>query len=87
MVSFSSRLFYEKAIAAWRDGTGYTRVQLVVQYFQCVEGFTEPQVIRKLPNAKEGNSILSRIGGMLGFLSPSPFYAVIAYRNFKPLYE
>ncbi|KAF6145367.1 hypothetical protein GIB67_039671 [Kingdonia uniflora] len=48
IVSFSNRLFYEKAISAWRDGTGYSRVQLVVQYFQCVEGFTQPETIRKL---------------------------------------
>ncbi|KAI3474941.1 hypothetical protein Pfo_030252 [Paulownia fortunei] len=88
IVSFSNRLFYEKAISAWRDGTAYSRVQLVVQYFQCVEGFTQPQVIRKLPNAKEDNSIFSRITGLLGLLSGSdPFYAVIAYKNFKPIYE
>lgn len=88
IVSFSNRLFYEKAIAAWRDGTGYSRVQLVVQYFQCVEGFTQPQVIRKLPNAKQGNSIFSQIAGVFGLLSGSdPFYAVIAYKNFKPIYE
>ncbi|KAK1319220.1 hypothetical protein QJS10_CPB04g01613 [Acorus calamus] len=59
IVSFSNRMFYEKAVAAWRDGTTYSRVQLVVQYFQCVEGFTQPEVIRELPG--EGN------GG------PSPF--------------
>ncbi|XP_042029287.1 uncharacterized protein LOC121776197 isoform X1 [Salvia splendens] len=88
IVSFSNRLFYEKAIAAWRDGTGYSRVQLVVQYFQCVEGFTQPQVIRKLPNAEQGNSFFSQIAGIFGLLSGSdPFYAVIAYKNFKPIYE
>ncbi|KAL1536522.1 hypothetical protein AAHA92_29160 [Salvia divinorum] len=88
IVSFSNRLFYEKVIAAWRDGKGYSRVQLVVQYFQCVEGFTQPQVIRKLPNAKQGNSIFSRIGGIVGLLSGSdPFYAVVAYKNFKPTYQ
>lgn len=31
--SFSNRMFYNKAIAAWRDGTGYSRTQLVKQYF------------------------------------------------------
>lgn len=88
IVSFSNRMFYEKAIGAWRDGTGYSRVQLVVQYFQCVEGFTQPQVIRRLPNTQEDKSILSRITGLLGLLSGSdPFYAVLAYKNFKPVYE
>lgn len=88
VASFSNRLFYEKAVSAWRDGTAYSRVQLVVQYFQCVEGFTQPQVIRKLPNAEENNLIFNRIAGLLGLLSGSdPFYAVIAYKNFKPIYE
>lgn len=36
IVSFSNRLFYEKAITAWRDGSAYSRIQLVVQYFQSV---------------------------------------------------
>ncbi|KAF8399811.1 hypothetical protein HHK36_015682 [Tetracentron sinense] len=41
--SFSNRLFHEKAIGGWRDGPAYSRVQLVVQYFQCVKGFTQRQ--------------------------------------------
>ncbi|KAM3364037.1 hypothetical protein P3S68_018891 [Capsicum galapagoense] len=91
IVSFSNRLFYEKAISAWRDGTGHGRVQLVVQYFQCVEGFTQPEVIRKLPtdDDQENKSPLSRIMQLIGLVSASsdPFYAVIAYRNFKPVHE
>ena len=91
IVSFSNRLFYEKAISAWRDGTAYSRLQLVVQYFQCVEGFTQPEVIRRLPaaaNTQENKSPLSWIMRLLGLLSGSdPFYAVVAYKNFKPVYE
>ena len=91
IVSFSSRMFYEKAISAWRDGTAYSRVQLVVQYFQCVEGFTEPEVVRKLPatnDAQQNNSPIGWIMSLLGLVSgPDPFYAVIAYRNFKPIHD
>ncbi|XP_024977953.1 uncharacterized protein LOC112515392 [Cynara cardunculus var. scolymus] len=89
IVSFSNRLFYEKAIGAWREGTGFGRVQLVVQYFQCVEGFTEPEVVRKLADgAKPDGSAFGWIKGLLGLVSGSdPFYAVIAYKNFKPIYE
>lgn len=90
IVSFSNRMFYEKAIGAWREGTGYGRVQLVVQYFQCVEGFTEPEVVRKLPEGtKPDGSLFGWIKGFLGGLSSGsdPFYAVIAYKNFKPIYE
>ncbi|KAK7395776.1 hypothetical protein VNO78_16346 [Psophocarpus tetragonolobus] len=88
IVSFSNRMFYEKAISAWREGTAYSRVQLVVQYFQSVEGFTEPEVVRKLPNAQENMSPIGWIMRLFGLLSGlDPFYAVIAYRNFKPIHD
>ena len=48
IVSFSNRMFYEKAISAWRDGTGFSRAQLVKQYFQCVSGFTKAEVITEV---------------------------------------
>uniref|UniRef100_A0A7N0ZWL5 Methyltransferase type 11 domain-containing protein n=1 Tax=Kalanchoe fedtschenkoi TaxID=63787 RepID=A0A7N0ZWL5_KALFE len=91
IVSFSNRLFYEKAIAAWRDGTAYSRVQLVVQYFQCVEGFTQPEVVRQVASPSGGEDAASPLGWIKklpGFMSGSdPFYAVIAYKNFKPVYD
>ncbi|PRQ54077.1 putative S-adenosyl-L-methionine-dependent methyltransferase [Rosa chinensis] len=93
IVSFSNRLFYEKAIGAWRDGSAYSRIQLVVQYFQSVEGFTKAEIVKKLPDASgggaaENKSPFSWFMGLLGLLSGSdPFYAVLAYKNFKPVYE
>lgn len=89
IVSFSNRMFYEKAISAWREGTAYSRVQLVVQYFQSVEGFTEPEVVRKLPNAQENNmSPIGWIMRLFGLISElDPFYAVIAYRSFKHIHD
>jgi len=89
IVSFSNRMFYEKAIRVWREGTTYSRVQLVVQYFQSVEGFTEPEVVRKLPTTIDDKSPpLSWVIKLFGLFSASdPFYAVIAYRNFKPIHD
>lgn len=90
IISFSNRMFYEKAVSAWRDGSAYSRLQLVVQYFQCVEGFTQPEIIRKIPASSgtaEDNSPFSWILRLLGLLSGSdPFYAVLAHKNFKPVY-
>lgn len=87
IVSFSNRMFYEKAIGAWREGTAYSRVQLVTQYFQCVEGFTQPEVVRKLPPAAGSSSAspLDAVMRLFGMASSDPFYAVISYRNFKPM--
>ncbi|KAJ4892586.1 S-adenosyl-L-methionine-dependent methyltransferases superfamily protein [Raphanus sativus] len=92
IVSFSNRMFYEKAIRVWRDGTEYGRVQLVVQYFQSVQGFTQPEIIRQQPPPNGGGGaekpVLNWFMGLIGLASrPDPFNAVIAYKNFKPLYE
>ncbi|GAB2283843.1 hypothetical protein Dimus_018330 [Dionaea muscipula] len=88
IVSFSNRMFYEKAISSWREGTSYSRVQLVVQYFQCVEGFTVPEIIRKLPSTSpEGsNQPFSWITKLFFafFAGSDPFYAVLSYKNFRP---
>ncbi|CAN6239879.1 unnamed protein product [Urochloa humidicola] len=87
IVSFSNRMFYEKAIGAWREGTAYSRVQLVTQYIQCVEGFTKPEVIKKLPSSAGGSSAspLDAVMRLFGMAGSDPFYAVISYRNFKPM--
>ncbi|KAF5956232.1 hypothetical protein HYC85_003457 [Camellia sinensis] len=91
IVTFSNRMFYEKAIGAWREGTAYSRVQLVMQYFQCIEGFTKPEIVRELPatgGAQEDRLPFGWIMRLLGLSSGSdPFYAMIAYKNFKPIHE
>lgn len=73
IISFSNRMFYQKAIAAWRDATEAQRVELVKQYFQSVPGFSTPEVIAK-------PSTTPMIMQMLGLASGDPFYAVIAER-------
>ncbi|XP_062225936.1 uncharacterized protein LOC133924433 [Phragmites australis] len=86
IVSFSNRMFYGKAIGAWREGTAYSRVQLVTQYFQCVEGFTQPEVVRKQPS-RGGSSAspLDAVMRLFAMASSDPFYAVVSYKNFKPM--
>ena len=45
VVSFSNRMFYQKAIAAWRDNSDLGWVALVKSYFKTVAGFREVQAI------------------------------------------
>ncbi|MEM9907705.1 MAG: methyltransferase domain-containing protein [Cyanobacteria bacterium P01_D01_bin.44] len=71
--SFSNRMFYQKAIAAWRDTSEAGRVELVKRYFSSVRGFSTPEVIAK---ASEVPAILQ----MMGLGGGDPFYAVIAER-------
>lgn len=72
--SFSNRMFFEKAIQAWREGTEASRVELVKSYFSAVPGFTPPEVIAR-------QSSLPNFLQWMGVAGGDPFYAVIAYRS------
>lgn len=74
IVSFSNRMFYQKAIQAWRDGSEEERVELVKRYFTSVPGFTTPEVITRV-------SQIPSFFQMLGVAGGDPFYAAIAYRQ------
>ncbi|MGP1381915.1 MAG: class I SAM-dependent methyltransferase [Thainema sp.] len=74
IVSFSNRMFYQKAIQAWRDSSDRDHIELVKRYFQSVPGFGPPEVIAKTSDLP---AILQLVGVPVG----DPFYAVIAYRN------
>nr|CAD1836385.1 unnamed protein product [Ananas comosus var. bracteatus] len=53
-----------------------------------VEGFTQPEVVKKLPvKADDDQTPLRGIMRLLGFSRSDPFYAVISYRNFKSTNE
>ncbi len=73
IISFSNRMFYQKAIAAWRDGSETRRVNLVKSYFGAVPGFSTPEVVVQTPS-------VPNILHMLGMPGGDPFYAVIAER-------
>ena len=73
IISFSNRMFYQKAIAAWRDGSESNRVSLVKGYFKSVPGFSTPEVITHTPS-------IPPILQMLGMPGGDPFYAIVAER-------
>ena len=73
IISFSNRMFFQKAIAAWREGTEQSRVELVKGYFQSVAGFSSPEVIARQSGAPNFLQMFGVGGG-------DPFYAVIAQR-------
>ncbi|MBD2150731.1 class I SAM-dependent methyltransferase [Pseudanabaena sp. FACHB-1277] len=74
IISFSNRMFYQKAIQAWRDGSESDRTRLVFNYFASVpKGFTKPELVA---NVTPSSPFLA----MLGMASSDPFYAVIATR-------
>jgi SAM-dependent methyltransferase len=79
IVSFSNRMFYQKAIAAWREGTETSRVELVKGYFNSVQvnglpGFNSPEII----STQSKTPLFMQ---MLGIGGTDPFYGVIASRN------
>ncbi len=75
IVSFSNRMFYQKAIAAWRDSSEGDRVKLVQRYFASVTGFGKPEIIAKAA------PVTLPIMQLLGLGGGDPFYAVIAQKE------
>lgn len=73
IISFSNRMFFQKAIQAWRDGSEAFRVELVRGYFSLVPGFTTPEVISSTSTTPSFLQWLGVAGG-------DPLYAVIAQR-------
>ena len=79
IISFSSRMFFEKAIQAWREASEAERVELVKRYFASVrtskgEGFTEPEAVVHAPARQD------RLAALFGAAAVDPFYAVVAQR-------
>ena len=74
IISFSNRMFFQKAIQVWRDGSEAFRVELVKGYFKSVPGFSNPEVICS-------KSTTPNFLQWLGVTGGDPFYAVIAHRQ------
>ena len=96
IVSFSNRMFYSKAFRAWRDGSDYSRCNLVVDLFASVPGGFMPAAVlraRDLPGAApaapegpfaalaEAAARLLGGGGGDQAAGGDPFYAVVACRR------
>ncbi|MEM9152521.1 MAG: class I SAM-dependent methyltransferase [Cyanobacteria bacterium P01_F01_bin.3] len=75
IVSFSNRMFYQKAIQAWREGSDASHLQLVKRYFKAIPGFTDITAIGR-------PSFRSKGFDWMQLLAPpaDPFYAVMATR-------
>ncbi|GCL41103.1 methyltransferase domain-containing protein [Anabaena sp. FACHB-1250] len=73
IISFSNRMFFQKAIQVWRDGSEAFRVELVKGYFRSIPGFSTPEVICS-------KSTTPNFLQWLGVPGGDPFYAVIAHR-------
>jgi SAM-dependent methyltransferase len=73
IISFSNRMFYQKAIQAWRDGSEGDRIELVKSYYASVPGFSQPEVV-------VNHSSMPSFLQMFGIAGDDPFYAVIASR-------
>lgn len=73
IVSFSNRMFVQKAIRAWRTASGPERLRLVERYVEATGAFRQPTTIRECPHVPPTQRFL---GG-----ASDPFYAVCARRT------
>lgn len=71
IVSFSNRMFFQKAIQIWREGSDGDRLNLLQDYIKAVPGFKEPIVYQN-----PGISAL-----LPWFPGPDPFYGVVAVKD------
>lgn len=74
IVSFSNRMFYQKAIQAWRDSSDRDRLVLVQSYFEQNAQFTTPETV-------ESVSPVSNFLNLMGIAGADPFYAAIAQKG------
>ena len=74
IISFSNRMFFHKAIQAWREGSEADRLALVQTYVNAVPGFQVEDVVSVVPKA----AVLAWLSG-----GQDPFYAVIARRGLE----
>jgi SAM-dependent methyltransferase len=77
IVSFSNRMFYQKAIQAWRDSTDSQRIKLVQSYISSVTGLSTSEVI---VDQTPPPPLLS----WLGVGGKDPFFALVARREETP---
>jgi len=73
IVSYSNRMFYQKAIEVWRDGSEKSRVALVERYFSNA-GFDHIETIAKVSSQPP-------MLQLFGFGASDPFYATIGDRG------
>lgn len=73
IVSFSNRMFFQKAIQAWVEASEPQRVELVKRYFEQIPGFGKIETIARQPSVPPFLQMLGMGGG-------DPFYAVMAER-------
>ncbi|MEO0377057.1 MAG: methyltransferase domain-containing protein [Cyanobacteria bacterium P01_A01_bin.17] len=71
IVSFSNRMFPNKAIQAWRESGDQEHLQMVKAYFESIKGFSSPEAIVNRP---EENAILA----LFNIGASDPFLAVTA---------
>ncbi len=74
IISFSNRMFPNKAIQAWRDSGDQAHLEMVKSYFEAEQGFSPPEVIVNRP---EENVLLA----MFNIGVSDPFFAVISEKE------
>ncbi len=72
IISFSNRMFYQKAIQAWRDASEGDRVALVKNHLDAVPGFLPAQVV---------STAASGLPSWFSLFSSDSFYAVLSQKE------
>jgi SAM-dependent methyltransferase len=60
VVSFSNRMFVQKAVRAWRERDMDERANLVCRYLDSTGAFESPEVVREVPEQDPFYAVVAR---------------------------
>ena len=82
IVTFTNRMFFQKAISAWRENSEYGRVLLVKKYFTAIEGFAAPEEVTgvQIDDTSLLDTMQSLFNSAFRGGYQDPFYAVVCYK-------
>ena len=80
LVTFSNRMFPQKAVKVWRDANEEERILLVEEFFQRSSGFEKPTVFVSIGKPRPGDDKYAHLN-----IPSDPIYAVYADRTGKDL--
>jgi len=95
LISFTNRMFWDKAIKSWRDSNDYGRIQLVKQYIMSVKvvengttrhmGFTMPETLQPplTGSEEQPNGLNAFIDSLRTMITSQrdPFYCVACHKT------
>lgn len=86
VISYSNRMFYQKAVKIWRDNSDFGRLSYVKSLFGAIDGFTPCETVTRVALTKRTglNGFIDALRDRLVDAGSDPFFAVVCHKDFRP---